>query len=85
MKKRSKLSDTPLITFTSLHSSHILQRLSDKQLWRRVEIFVHPTYITLTVVRVPHMARDTSTEFNRLSVKLDGAVSKYVQADGAGN
>ena len=27
---------------------HSLHRLSDKQLWRRVEIFVHPTYIVNT-------------------------------------
>ena len=49
-----------------------LHRLSDKYLWRRVEIFVHPTfsvnrlYLTLqaTVLHMGYIKRKTNTEFS---------------------
>jgi len=50
---------------------HSLYCLSNKQLWRRVEIIVHPTYIVntlyltlqATVLRMGYIKRKRNTEF----------------------
>jgi hypothetical protein len=51
---------------------HSLYRLSDKYLWRRVEIFVHPTYIVntlyltlqATVLHMEYIKRKRITDFS---------------------